>query len=273
MLQWQEFVSSGWTRFDWDSDIATWAAHALPQAQASAHDPAHAQWLDCDGTWFIGVDALQNDGSGCLPGGPVLRGAPFEFIARHLGEPHELHAAQVSIVYPGYPRPRAGEGDAAFGYRVRRDGAHVDGVKIYAEQRSRRVEEPHAWVLGIPLNDSPRSAAPLVIWEGSHTVMRRGFATAFAGVAAQDWQRVDVTKAYKAARAEVFETCPRVLVHARPGEAYLMHRLCLHGVAPWQDCQDPSGSGAEICVAPEGRAIAYFRPELAGGVASWLDLP
>ncbi|MBE0554438.1 MAG: hypothetical protein IH625_12180, partial [Rhodobacteraceae bacterium] len=45
--------------------------------------------------------------------------------------------------------------------------------------------------------------------------------------------------------------------------ATLMHRLCLHGVAPWAD-------GA--IAAPEGRVIAYFRPELAS-VADWLTAP
>lgn len=281
MSHWKEYTSRGWTRFPWDQGIATWAEHALPQALASADDPSHAQWMDCEGTWFIGVDALQNSPDGCLPGGVALCGAPIDFIRKSFGTLPDLHKAQVSIVYPGYPRPRTGEGEAAFRYRLRRDGAHVDGVKIYGEQRNRRVEEPHAWVLGLPLNSSAETAAPLVVWEGSHEIMRRGFTAAFAGVAPCDWHQVDVTKAYTAARAEVFETCPRIRVHAQPGEAYLMHRLCLHGVAPWEAEQDPEAvSGQMIGPATDqmtgqtvGRAIAYFRPEVAGGVASWLEQP
>ena len=60
----------------------------------------------------------------------------------------------------------------------------------------------------------------------------------------------------------MFETCRRVTVPAQPGEAYLVHRLALHGVAPWED-------GAE---APEeGRMIVYFRPEFPAGGRDWLE--
>ena len=107
-------------------------------------------------------------------------------------------------------------------------------------------------------------AAPVVVWEGSHTIMRRAFAAALAGHAEADWPEVDVTDAYHAARREVFDTCRRVTIPARPGEAYVIHRLALHGVAPWAE-----GAGAEA----EGRAIAYFRPELPGGIGDWLAAP
>lgn len=267
MTLWQQFLTKGWIRFSRDDALMNWAEFARPLAQLAVQDPAHAQWLDCDGTWFIGVDALANDTRGQVPGGPALQGAAMDFIRQHFGGIADLHRAQISVVYPGYPRPRAGENDAAFRYRARRDAAHVDGVKMYGTGRNRRVEEPHAWVLGIPLTDSPPEAAPLVVWEGSHEVMRRGFAAAFEGHDPRDWHQVDVTEAYKAARAEVFETCPRVAVHARPGEAYLMHRLCLHGVAGWE--MSPEAESAE----EEGRAIAYFRPDLAGGVLPWIRDP
>ena len=256
-----DFLTRGWVRFPADDRIAAWARHAAPAGAAAAGDPAHAQWMDCENTWYIGVDALPNDADGQLPGGPPLEGAPLDFIARHLGPVPPLHKAQLSVVYPGYPRPRAGESEAAFRYRAKRDAAHVDGVKMFTEGRRRRVEEPHAWVLGLPLNDAEPEAAPLVVWEGSHEVMRRAFAAAFDGLPPQDWPQADVTEAYTAARKEVFETCKRVTVHARPGEAYLMHRLVLHGVAPWAE-------------APaEGRMIAYFRPCLTGVMAHWLQAP
>lgn len=78
---------------------------------------------------------------------------------------------------------------------------------------------------------------------------------------AKYWPDIDLTDAYHAARREIFDTCPRVAVHARPGEAYLVHRLALHGVAPWaKDAKAPS----------EGRMIVYFRPELPGPPGSWL---
>jgi hypothetical protein len=41
----------------------------------------------------------------------------------------------------------------------------------------------------------------------------------------------------------------------------LIHRLALHGVAPWAE-------GAEA--GPEGRMIAYFRPEFEGLGDDWL---
>ena len=72
-----------------------------------------------------------------------------------------------------------------------------------------------------------------------------------------------MTEAYTAARAEVFKTCPRRELPGKPGEAVWLHRLTIHGVAPWQ-------AGAE---APaEGRVVAYFRPLLAS-VRDWFSLP
>lgn len=256
------FRTRGWVRFPWDEDTAKWAEAARAAGLDAVQDPAHAQWLDCGGTWFIGVDALDNDAGGRLPGGPPLAGSAMEFITRHIGPVPALHKAQVSVVYPGYPRPRAGESGAAFRYRANRDAAHVDGVKMFTEDRRRRVEEPHAWVLGIPLNPADPQAAPLVVWEGSHEVMRRAFAEVFDGLPPESWAETDVTEAYTAGRRQVFETCRRVTVHARPGEAYLMHRLCLHGVAPW-------ASGP----AEDGRMIAYFRPEMADWTSGWLADP
>ncbi|EBA16368.1 hypothetical protein RSK20926_21624 [Roseobacter sp. SK209-2-6] len=264
MSDYQQFLSRGWIRFQQDPAILTWAQQALPMGQAAARNPEHQHWMDCEGTWFIGVDALENFPDGSLPDGTPLKGNAVEFIKEHLGALPALHRAQLSITYPGYPKPRAGEGEAAFGYRLRRDAAHVDGVKMFGDSRNRRVEEPHAWVLGIPLNLSSPQAAPLVIWEGSHEVMRRGFSAAYKGIEPEEWHLVDVTEAYKAARAEVFETCKRVTVFAKPGESYLMHRLCLHGVALW---------APEAPEQAEGRAIAYFRPDLVGGVPAWLSLP
>ena len=259
------YRAKGWLRFPADAGTMAWSEHARVLAQDAVADPAHAAWLDCEGTWFIGVDALPNDPAGQLADGPPLQGPAIDFITRQIGPLGALHRAQLSVIYPGYPRPRQGESTAAFGYRRNRDAAHVDGVKMFGEARRRRVEEPHAWVLGLPLNATSPDAAPLVVWEGSHEIMRAAFAAAFAGVAPEDWHAVDVTDSYSAARREVFETCPRVTVHAQPGEAYLMHRLCLHGVAPWgDDATAPAG---------EGRMIAYFRPELADWQTRWLTDP
>jgi len=122
------------------------------------------------------------------------------------------------------------------------------------------LKEPHAFILGLPLNSCSPAASPMVVWQGSHLIMAEVFQKAFAGIDAASWAEVDVTEVYQAARRQVFERCKRVAVHTQPGEAYVVHRLALHGVAPWQ-------SGAD---APEeGRMIAYFRPELRDQ-AQWI---
>jgi len=253
----------GWARFPPEPAVRDWARAALPVARARVADPdLRAAWLVCGGTWFVGVDALPNDARGDLGAGP-LGGAALA-AAQALCGALPLHPGQLSVVWPGYPRPREGEGDAAFGYRLRRDAAHVDGLLAAGPDRRRMLKERHAFILGLPLTDCGPGASPVSVWEGSHEVMRAAFARALAGVPEARWAETDLTDAYHAARAEVFATCPRVTLPVRPGEACLVHRLALHGVAPWQD-------GAE---APEdGRMVAYFRPLLPGPARDWLDLP
>jgi len=259
----RSFRARGWEVFPAEPAVADWVTHALPAARAAVRDPAHLHWLDCEGTWFIGVDALPNDAAGRVGGSGPLGGAAFEFLRAQYGQV-ALHRGQVSVVYPGYPRPRRGESEAAARYRARRDGAHVDGLKPTGPDRRRHVDEPHAWILGLPLTAASADAAPLVVWDGSHRIMGAAFRRALAGLARADWAGVDITQAYQAARREVFETCPRIEIPARPGEAIALHRHCLHGVAPWRD-------GATA--GPDGRMIAYFRPELPGGVAEWIETP
>lgn len=257
------FQDTGWVSFPHDPAVQRWIAQVLPSARASVSDPAHAQWHDCEGTWFIGVDALDNDGQGRVAGSDPVSGAAIEFITQLYGQ-IDLHKAQVSVIYPGYPRPRRGEGEAASRYRAKRDAAHVDGLKPTGPDRRRHVDEPHAWVLGIPLTEVSPDASPMVVWEGSHKILGDAFRRALAGIAPNALGQTDLTDIYQSARREVFERCPRIELPARPGETYVLHRHCLHGVAPW---------GANASAGPDGRMIAYFRPELPGGVAQWLESP
>lgn len=242
--------AGGWCRIGLDPAIANWAAAARPVAEAVLRDSAEP-WR-CGGTWFVGVDALPNGPDG------AVGGASFPWQAMGLA-PEPLHPAQLSVMRPGYPQPSEAETPAAFAFRRDRDAAHLDGLLADAAKR-RRIAEPHRWILGLALNETDPEAAPLVVWEGSHRILQAALAAALAPHPPSQWAEVDITGAYTAARRQCFETCRRVAVPSRPGQAVLMHRHLLHGVAPW-------AKGAKA--PPEGRIIAYFRP-LMPDVASWL---
>lgn len=203
---------------------------------------------------------MPNDDTGRIAGGPDLAGPALDFIANGLGQTGvRWDRAQVSVCYPGYPL-QGEESDAAFRFRRDRYAAHVDGLLPISPQRRRHLQEFHRFILGLPLSQAPAEAAPFVVWEGSHRIMGAMFKDLFAGLSPEAWPDVDVTQAYQATRRDVFETCKPVLLPARPGEAYLVHRHALHGVAPW----DKNVVGPE-----EGRVIAYFRPEFIR-VSDWL---
>ena len=259
-----DFATKGWAVFGRDPAVLGWLGHAGPAAigvmQGAGAPPAG---FDCEGTWFVGVDALPNDAAGAVNGSGPLTGRAVAFLRAYMGGAlPPLHRAQVSALFPGYPRPRTGEGDAAFRYRQRRDAAHVDGLLPVGPERHRMIREPHAFVLGLPVTACDDRASPLVVWEGSHRIMGAAFRQALEPYPPRDWPDVDLTGAYHAARAQVFRRCRRVRLVARPGGAYALHRHALHGIAAWQD-------GAEA--PPEGRVIIYFRPECPGGVRGWLD--
>ena len=264
----RQFFRRGWCAFEHDPVLAAWAKAARPAAEATLHDPElRSQWLRCSGTWFAGVNALANDASGAVPDHdvPPLAGAAADFIGEVLNLPRiAWDKAQVSICFPGYPQPWDGENEAAFRFRRDRDAAHVDGLRRIEPGRRRKLAETHAFILGIPLTETRPDAAPFTVYEGSHELMRRAFRARLEGIAPADWAEEDVTEAYVAARREAFETCPRVPVHAKPGQAYLAHRLSLHGVAPW---------GASPETGP--RMIVYFRPALAAEqeLDWWLERP
>ncbi|MEY4780191.1 MAG: hypothetical protein RLZZ607_1504 [Pseudomonadota bacterium] len=243
---------TGWHRLGPSAGIKAWAAAALPLAQAAlagTNDP-----LRCGGTWAVGLDLLPNDATGRV-GGVDLPWADLGLVC----EP--LHRAQLSTIHPNYPQPSIEESATAYAFRLNRDAAHLDGLLPIGADRHRMVKEPHAWILGLPLNVS--DASPLVVWQGSHLILQEALREAFAPYPPATWGDVDVTQAYTAARRRIFETCPRIALPVRPGEATLLHRLTLHGVAPWE---------AGAIAPPEGRIIAYFRP-LMSSVEDWLLRP
>ena len=260
----EQFFSRGWCSFPSDRAMRDWVEFALPAARATLDDPAQEQWSRYQGTWFAGVNALPNDPSGRLPDGPPLAGAAVDFIAAYLELPaFAWDRAQVSICYPGYPQPMDGETVGQHNFRKHRDAAHVDGLRGAGQPKRRYLEETHAFVLGIPMVETSPDASPFVIWEGSHEIMRQAFREVLDKIAPDCWAVTDLTDCYQQARRTCFELCPRVAIHALPGEVYLAHRLSLHGVAPW----------AEAATAgPDGRMICYFRPALSD-LSDWLALP
>lgn len=251
------YGADGWCVIDHDPAIENWARAAHRAALGVVADSMMRDtWLQCQGTWFVGVDALPNDATGAV-GGVAFP----DVLAQHFA--HEKHPAQLSVIYPGYPKPRQGESDAAFGYRVRRDAAHVDGILGLGTPKRRFVKEPHAYVLGIPLTQTSPDASPMVVWRGSHRIIAAALRDRFGDCDPATWGDIDVTEAYTAARRQVFDTCERVVVHVDVGAAYAMHPLALHGVAPW---------GQAALSPPEGRMIAYFRPP-SPSIQAWLNCP
>ena len=256
-----ELTERGWRLFGPDDRTRAWAEAALPAARRAVADPSNAHWLRCGGTWFVGVDALPNAADGSIAGVP-LAGPALDHLRATGDAPSGWHRAQISVIHPGYPQPGPEETAAAFRFRRDRDAAHVDGLLAIGPARARMIREPHGFVLGLPLTAAGRDASPMTIWEGSHHIIRAAFAQALGDHPVENWPEIDLTETYRAARRSAFENCPRCVLHAQPGGAYLVHRMAVHGVAPW----DPAAK-----VAPEGRMIAYFRPQVP--LKRWLSAP
>ncbi len=244
-----DYERDGVIRLPFDAGTSAWAQAARQVALDVVKTPGD---LRHGKTWRVGVDDLPNTPDGSI-GGVPLRG----LWEAEITAPTTWHPAQLSVVYPGYPQQDPDETDANHRFRLNRDAAHVDGLLPQGPNKRRHLREPHAFVLGLPLNDA--TGSPLVVWPGSHVMMQAAFARCFAGVDVDSWGDVDVTDAYQAARREVFARCQRVEVPASPGEATLVHRHLLHGVAPWGQGNAPA----------EGRMIAYFRPQVAD-LRDWL---
>lgn len=250
------FRARGWLRLGPCEDILAWTEAARPQALAATRKSTDRR---CGGTWMPGVDALGNDPDGGVAGVPFPARLSDALHHLHL-TPRSWHKAQVSAVLPGYPKPGAEETEGAARFRLRRDAAHLDGLLPVGPDRRRKLREPHGFILGIPLTEASAEASPLVVWEGSHVDLQEAISTTLRDVPQDQWQDADLTEVYQTTRARIFETRPRVPLPVQMGEATLLHRHLLHGVAPW-------GQGATA--DPEGRIIAYLRPELDGGLPAW----
>jgi len=238
----------GFVIFDADPRVAEWADAARAAMRPILVDPdIRKRNLRHGKTWFVGVDILPNEPDGSVSAVPLI--GPWQPLVPDLPQ----HRAQVSAVYPGYPKQDADESDATHRYRVTRCAAHVDGLLPIGAARRRFAREYHAYVLGVPLG--PVTDAPTVVWRGSHQIMQAALADAIGDAPIGT---VDITDMYHAARREVFERCQCVPLFVRFGQSYLIHRFALHGTAPWTGSDGPE------------RMIAFFRPELANA-ADWLE--
>lgn len=242
----------GFRVFDYDPRTARWARAALERARDVAAQEAlrGPDNLRHGRTWFVGVDALPNHADGSIAGVP-LEGPWKEHVPQL-----PLHPAQLSIIYQGYPQQDRHESDSNHRFRRARAAAHVDGLLPIGPERRRFAREYHAYILSLPLNDV--AASPTVVWPKSQLIMQNALRHAFAGRPPSD---VDITEVYAAARKRVFDEISPVPLILRPGQSALLHPFVLHGTQAWADETDKSG---------EGRVIAFFRPECAGGAQEWL---
>lgn len=239
----------GFVIFDHDPRVALWATQAHTIAKGIVSDAAQQRrWLRHGQTWFVGVDALPNDAAGTVGGAPLLGG--WQDL---ITPPATWHPAQLSVVYREYPKQDVGESDGAHRYRIKRAGAHVDGLHL--EEGRRIVRECHSFILGLPLVHA--TACPLVVWPESHLMMRDAFREIIGSGAPLG---ADVTEIYKATREAVFERCPPQEITIEPGQAVLLDRHLLHGIA----ADDLARSMPEA-----GRMTAYFRPHFADPM-DWL---
>ncbi len=258
------FYKNGWRLINFDPVLKAWVDKVLPCAREQVNAKRNRQWLRCNGTWFAGVNVLPNTGLGEVGDSGPLAGTAMEFIRQSLRiTDFDLDPGQISVCYPGYPRAGASETPQSHRYRLRRDAAHVDGLLPEGPDRRRHLREYHAFILGIPMVAFSSDAAPFVVWEGSHEIIRQTFRSAWHKLPPEQWGDLDITEIYKQARRTIFSQCRRVLIHARPGESFVVHRLALHGTAPWRE-------NAEA--GPDGRMICFFRPQ-AGGPDNWLNAP
>ena len=262
----QNYEDNGWVKFKYDAKLYDWLKTVSREvfSEIQNHDNRN-NWLRYQGTWFSGVNVLKNNIQGAVVGGLRLdtdssRWALEKFNVKEI----KWDKGQVSVCYPGYPKPAHSESLAAFKYRLKKAAAHVDGLHPIGKEKIRKLKEQHAFILGIPVTLSSKKASPLVVWEGSQKIVKHYFKKSLSNVDPNDWGNIDLTTLYHQARREIFQSCRKVEIHATPGESYIVHRMALHGVAPWD---------GRAKADKDGRVIIYFRPEVKFSKMGWLNDP
>ena len=252
-FNWDLFNEMGWGVFDKEVPILNWARQARKNVcERLLLKDFEADQLRCGGTWFVGVNFLNNDKFGGL-NKVAFKGQSVQAITQRYGTMFQTwDQAQISICYKGYPQPTVGDTPNSFKYRKNRFNAHVDGILPIGFAKHRYAREYHAFILGVPLVDYNEFAAPAMVWEGSHKIMRDCLSKQLIELKAGLWKNENITNIYNEARQEVFLKCKPQIITVPVGGSYLIHRLALHGVMPWSE-NGKSGDG--------GRMIAYFRPQ------------
>ena len=150
----QRLLEKSWCLFPHDTELAHWVDCTLPAARRTLTAPEAGQWWRCGDTWFAGVNVLPNDERGAVEGGPPLSGAAVRFVHDYLAtEQIRWDRGQVSVCFPGYPRPMASESETAFRFRRDQDAAHVEQpielllicyLQAVAHSAERRVRDAEA---------------------------------------------------------------------------------------------------------------------------------
>lgn len=255
MKQWTDYCEKGYCHFAYDEALDAWIDSILPMAEATLTDSANAHWWRWRGTWFAGVNVLPNDKQGRCGDSKPLQGKAYEFAKKHIPLCDDLDKAQISVCVSGYPQP---DGEAGFAFRLHKDAAHLDG--LLKENDKRFLCEYHGYILGIGLNSTDEKSSPVVIYEGSHKRVQAWLQKRFADEKA--WETIDLTAEYNALRKDILQTCPRKILPLQKGEAFILHRLSIHGTARWEsESHTP-------------RKLAFFRPAISKkNMQNWLHSP
>ena len=253
-FDWDSFDQNSWVVFDQDKAMVDWANEARKSVKKNLSSKViDKKQLRCGDTWFVGVNFLENNWSGTIGNVAFNGGAVKAILQRYKELFDEWDKAQVSICFQGYPKKNESETEASFNYRKTHFGAHVDGILPVGKPKRRYAKEHHSFIFGVPLVHYNDSAAPIVVWEGSHHIIRNFLVKKLSSTPSNLWEHEDITKIYNEARREVFLKCKQKQIVVPVGGSYLLHRLALHGVLPWGEKGDSD---------KEGRMIAYFRPLL-----------
>ncbi len=254
--RYMNYQRDGWYQFSADDQILGWLESIQTVVGQAIAAPQNQHWWRYQGTWFVGVNVLPNDGRGRVNAGPTLTGAAANFLAKYLkADLGAFDKAQLSIVRAGYPQADKHETKAALAYRRDRDAAHIDGLLKDAVAAGRYAREYHHYLWAIALHDGSLCTSPLVVWRGSHRLIQDSFRRFFADKDIESISQYDVSECYAATRKQVFEQCERVALPLQRGQSVVAHRFLLHGTAPWSRSQ----RGIK---QTDARGLCFFRPEL-----------